>query len=120
MGGCRIAGRRKLGLVASPSFHLGLGKAVVDAFCKFVVVWAVFFTDSGNNTLLLMFVLLSVIVTKGLSVSSFNSTEDFYHDVKSNVSNEYCFGFEVSDISANSEEVNVTYMFPRDASLDTH
>jgi len=59
-------------------------------------------------------------LTKGLSVSSFNSTEDFYHDVKSNVSNEYCFGFEVSDISANSEEVNVTYMFPRDASLDTH
>ena len=60
------------------------------------------------------------VESKGLTVYPFNSTDDFYHDVKSNVSNEYCFGFEVSDISPSSEEVNVTYMFPRDASLDSH
>ena len=68
-----------------------------------------------NNTIAVV-----SIVTKGLTVYPFNSTDAFYHDVKSNVSNEYCFGFEVSDITPNSEEVNVTYMFPRDASLDSH
>lgn len=40
--------------------------------------------------------------------------------MKSNVTNEYCFGFEISDITPKSSEINVTYMFPRDASLDTH
>jgi len=40
--------------------------------------------------------------------------------VKTNVSNDYCFGFEISDVKYGVEEINITYMFPRDASLDTH
>ena len=32
---------------------------------------------------------------------------------------EYCFGFELSDIRPGVKEVNVTYMFPQDASLNT-
>ena len=58
--------------------------------------------------------------TKGLRVHSYHSVDDFYHEVKTNVSHEYCFGFEISDVRPNIDEVNVTYMFPRDASLDTH
>ena len=82
----------------------------------------VIFTDSAAIFILsINNILMSVCLeSKGLTVYPFNSTDDFYHDVKSNVSNEYCFGFEVSDISPSSEEVNVTYMFPRDASLDSH
>ncbi len=51
---------------------------------------------------------------------SYNTIEDFYHEVKTNVSNEVCFGFEISDVKPGVDESNVTYMFPRDASLDTH
>ena len=36
------------------------------------------------------------------------------------MSNEFCFGFELSDVTPNVDEINITYMFPRDASLDTH
>lgn len=53
-------------------------------------------------------------------MKSFTDIDDFYYEVKTNVSNEYCFGFEVSDIKHGIDEVNVTYMFPRDVSLDTH
>lgn len=58
--------------------------------------------------------------TKGLKVHAFNTIDDFYHEVKTNVSNEYCFGFEISDVRPGVDEINITYMFPRDASLDTH
>ena len=51
---------------------------------------------------------------------SYNTIDDFYHEVKTNVSNEFCFGFEISDVKPGIDEINVTYMFPRDASLDTH
>lgn len=64
--------------------------------------------------------LLLTVGTKGLRVHSFLSAEDFYHEVKTNVSNEFCFGFELSDVKPGVEEINITYMFPRDASLDTH
>ena len=53
-------------------------------------------------------------------MQSFLTMEEFYHEVKTNVSNEFCFGFEISDVKASNNEINVTYMFPRDASLDTH
>ena len=46
--------------------------------------------------------------------------EEFYHEVRTNVTNEYCFGFEVSDVKPGIAEINITYMFPRDAALDTH
>jgi len=36
------------------------------------------------------------------------------------VHNDYCFGFEISDVRPGNDEVNITYMFPRDASLNTH
>ena len=51
---------------------------------------------------------------------SFTSVKDFYHEVKTNVSNDFCFGFEISDVKPGVDEINITYMFPRDASLDTH
>ena len=53
-------------------------------------------------------------------MKSFLTMEDFYKEVKTNVSNNFCFGFEISDIKKSNDEINVTYMFPRDASLDTH
>jgi hypothetical protein len=53
-------------------------------------------------------------------VHSFTSVKDFYQEVKTNVSNDFCFGFEISDVKKGVEEINITYMFPRDASLDTH
>lgn len=51
---------------------------------------------------------------------SFLSIDAFYRDVRANVSNDYCFGFEISDVTPKSSEINITYMFPRDASLDTY
>ena len=59
-------------------------------------------------------------MTKGLQVNSFLSIDAFYRDVRANVSNDYCFGFEISDVTPKSSEINITYMFPRDASLDTY
>ena len=68
-----------------------------------------------------LFVLASTTTaTKGLKVKSFLTIEDFYHEVKTNATHEFCFGFEISDVLPGVSEVNVTYMFPRDASLDTH
>lgn len=69
---------------------------------------------------MLNLLLVLLIGTKGLKVMSYNTIEDFYHEVKTNVSNEFCFGFEISDVKPGSDEINITYMFPRDASLDTH
>ena len=51
---------------------------------------------------------------------TFLKVEDFYHQVKTNVSHDYCFGFEISDVTPKVNEINVTYMFPYDASLNTH
>ena len=60
------------------------------------------------------------IASKGLKVQAFDSIEDFYHAVRTNVTHEFCFGFELSDVKYGVEEINITYMFPRDASLNTH
>ena len=50
---------------------------------------------------------------------SYNTTEEFIHAVKTNVSSDFCFGFEISDVHPHVDEINITYMFPRDASQDT-
>ena len=60
------------------------------------------------------------VETKGLILVPFSTTEEFIHSVKTNVTADYCFGFEVSDIYPDAEEINITYMFPRDASQDTY
>ena len=36
--------------------------------------------------------------TKGLRVQSFHTVEEFYQEVKTNVTSDYCFGFEISDV----------------------
>ena len=60
------------------------------------------------------------LAQKGLNLRSFTDADAFYNEVKTNRTHDFCFGFEVSDVSYGVDEINVTYMFPRDASLDTH
>jgi hypothetical protein len=40
--------------------------------------------------------------------------------VKTNSSHDFCFGFELSDVYPGIDEINVTYMFPRDVASDTY
>ena len=39
--------------------------------------------------------------------------------MRTNVSQEYCFGFELSDVFPGVKEINITYMFPQDTTLYT-
>ena len=50
----------------------------------------------------------------------YNTTEDFYEAVTKNSSQEYCFGFELTDVYPGVDEINITYMFPRDVAPDTY
>jgi len=60
-----------------------------------------------------------VFKAKGLHLKTFNTTEAFYEQVKTNISQDYCFGFELSDIRPGVKEINVTYMFPMDVAANT-
>ena len=50
----------------------------------------------------------------------FETLEEFNHEVRTNGSHEFCFGFEISDVRPGIGEINVTYMFPRDVASDTY
>ena len=91
LNGCRAIGRREIGLVSSKEFGQTFYPSIQTA-----------------------------LRSKGLRVEQYYSIEEFYHEVKTNVTHEYCFGFEISDVTPGGKEINITYMFPRDAALDTH
>jgi hypothetical protein len=55
-----------------------------------------------------------------LNIKGFTSREDFISDFTDNPKQDYCFGFEFSKIRPGVKEVNITYMFPYDASLNTY
>lgn len=55
----------------------------------------------------------------GLMFFAYPSRAAFEEKIKRVGFEEYCFGFELSDIRPGVKEVNVTYMFPQDASLNT-
>ena len=59
-----------------------------------------------------MFILFYLSGTKGLIVHPFHTQEEFFQQVKYNISQDYCFGFEISDVFRGVKEINVTYMFP--------
>jgi hypothetical protein len=44
----------------------------------------------------------------------------FEEQIKMNDMKNYCFGFEFSEIVPGVKEVNITYMFPQDISLNTY
>jgi hypothetical protein len=56
----------------------------------------------------------------GLHFFAFNSRLHFEEEIKRVGWNNYCFGFELSEIMPGVKEVNITYMFPQDASLNTY
>ena len=58
--------------------------------------------------------------TKGIQLYAFDTIDEFYDVVRNNTKKDWCFGFAVSEVNSKSKEVNVTYMFPRDVSPDTH
>ena len=48
------------------------------------------------------------------------SQEAFREQIKISDMKNYCFGFEFSEVIPGVKEVNVTYMFPQDISLNTY
>ena len=54
----------------------------------------------------------SFVGAKGLIVHPFATQEEFFKQVKTNVTQDFCFGFEISDVQRGVKEINITYMFP--------
>ena len=50
----------------------------------------------------------------GLHFISYNSRDHFEEEIRRVGWNNYCFGFELSEIVTGVKEVNITYMFPQD------
>lgn len=50
----------------------------------------------------------------------FDSIEDFHDAVTKNATQDFCFGFELTDVRPGIDEINITYMFPRDVASDTY
>ena len=48
----------------------------------------------------------------GLHFIAHRSREEFEDTVKTHKFDEYCFGFELSEVKPGVKEVNITYMFP--------
>jgi len=56
---------------------------------------------------------------KGLKIQSFTDRETFLNQYRVQARQDYCFAFEFSRVRPGIKEVNITYMFPYDASLNT-
>lgn len=61
-----------------------------------------------------------VIDSKGLELVPFESVEDLHDAVTKNSTQDFCFGFEITDVRPGIDEINVTMMFPRDVSPNTY
>ena len=57
---------------------------------------------------------------KSLRLKGYETVEEFYQDVKSNGTTDFCFGFEMTMVHPGIKEVNITYMFPRDVAANTY
>jgi hypothetical protein len=64
--------------------------------------------------------LLTHSMNNNYKFHGYETAEELQQDVMSNLTREYCFGFELSDVRPGIEEVNLTMMFPRDVVPDTH
>ncbi len=54
-----------------------------------------------------------------MNLTAFNSTEDFFKAIKGDPDNNFCFGFEMSNIYPGVKEVNFTLLMPRDVASNT-
>lgn len=53
-----------------------------------------------------------ILEDRYLNLTAFNSTEAFFHAIKSDPDNNFCFGFEMSSIYPGVKEVNFTLLMP--------
>jgi hypothetical protein len=51
---------------------------------------------------------------EGLKLWAFDSQEALFENVRTNMSREYCFGLEISDIRPGVKEANITMLIPRE------
>lgn len=56
----------------------------------------------------------SHIVGEGLKLWAFDNQEALFENVRTNMSREYCFGLEISDIRPGVKEANITMLIPRE------
>ena len=56
----------------------------------------------------------------GLHFIAYKNRSEFEDTIKRVGWNEYCFGFELTEVIPGVKEINITYMFPQDASLNTY
>jgi|LauGreDrversion4_2_1035121.scaffolds.fasta_scaffold1157308_1 hypothetical protein len=50
----------------------------------------------------------------------FDSQDDLFENIRTNMSREYCFGVEIGDLYPGIDEVNVTMLIPRELAQDTY
>lgn len=94
MWGCGAAGRHDIGLVAPPALNKGIRA----------------FLEKG----------IAGHITEGLKLWAFETQEDLFYNVRTNMSREYCFGLEISDIRPGVKEANITMLIPRELAQDTY
>jgi len=55
-----------------------------------------------------------------LKIWPFETQEDLFENVRTNMVREYCFGLEISDVRPGVKEANVTMLIPRELAQDTY